>query len=239
MATLDRTETRKRNGSGVPKRVLVVAAFSQELSSFEPRVPCHIETLYTGIGRAKTLAALRKRVLPGHYDLIVSAGFAGAARAAMKTGDLIVASEVIDAESGRRFVPDGLPQGAGLIGLAGRFVTCGRPVASPEEKARIGARFDAAAIEMETSAAAEAAVSSGTRWCALRSILDPMEELLAVGSVGQALRMLAVPARWRDFSHFLGLMHTARNSLAAGLVDLVSGVDTGLSNTEEKGNGSR
>lgn len=156
------------------------------------------------------------------WQAVISAGFAGGASAGLQVGDLVIASEVIEESTGRRFKPTGSWDSGRVAGArVGPFLTVEKALAAPAEKSERGKRFGALAVEMETAGIAEAAARAGVPWVGLRAILDPMEEPLAVSSQGQGLAMLFRPAQWRRMGLFLESVRTARDSLARGLEILI------------------
>lgn len=206
-------------------RILVTAAVPQELAGFRRVSSQGVEFLLTGIGR-RAGDAVARRLSSGGVRGVVSAGFAGGARPGFQVGDLVAASEVIDASSGRRhradlslFKPRGKAE-------SGPFLTVDRPVVEPRDKTELGSRYGAVAVEMETASVAEAAERAGVPWAGLRVILDPMESRLAVCSAGQAWSRLSHPARWGELLRFLGEVRTAGRSLAAGLDHLTQGEES-------------
>ncbi len=206
----------------MPGKVLVVSAVSQELSG-APRggAGSPVRYLVAGMG-PRSAAAVRRRLAREKFSLVVSAGFAGGTRPGFKTGDLVQATEVVEAGTGRRHEPVAF---TGLDGdcAAGVFVTVERPLQSSAEKKELGARYGGVAVEMETAGVARAAEEAGVPWIALRAILDPMEAPLPAGSAREALGMLLRPGRWGDFRDFLVSIRTASKSLGAGIGNLVKG----------------
>ncbi|GEM_PF-2541779 len=196
--------------------ILIVAAVSQELQDFHPDGDLRVERLITGMG-PRAGEPVRRRLARGGVGLVVSAGFSGGVRPGFRTGDLVMASEVIEAAGGRRWNPAPLSFGTGRAISVGPFVTVERPLSDPRAKLEAGARFGAIAADMETAAVARSAQALGVAWVAVRAILDPMEVPLAVRSRAQALRMLAAPGRWKEFAGFLQTVRTASRSLADGL----------------------
>lgn len=201
--------------------ILIVAAVSQELRDLRFRRDPGIECLVTGIGPRRVGEAVRQRLSAGGVGLVVSTGFAGGIRPGFEVGDLVMASEVIHAPSGERSRPE--PGFFGLNGMAsvGPFVTVEEVLPDPAAKAEAGTRFGAIAADLESAAIAQAAKAAGVAWVAVRAILDPMEMPLAIRSRAQALRCLAVPRRWKEFSGFLKTVRTASRSLAGGLHCLI------------------
>lgn len=199
-------------------RILVVAAVRQELAAFRPgdeRVLCRL----TGMG-ARAGAAVDRLLARGRYDCVISAGFAGGLRPETRAGDLVVASEVIEASSGTVVRP--VSSGTRLGGLAqrGPFVTVDR-VLPGSLKSEMGKRFGAIAVDMETSLVARAAGRAGVPWMGLRAILDPVEVSIPVSSGFQALSLAAQPWRWGELTELIGSVRMAGESLGLGLRVLV------------------
>ena len=202
--------------------ILVVVAVRQELGPLQEKgcLNGQAQCLITGMG-PRVREIVRKKLSSNGFRLVVSAGFAGGTRPGFQVGDLVMASEVVDAPSGLRWKPD--PRLFGLNGLAsvGRFVTVPRLLRDTNSKAEIGSRFGGIAVDMETASVAEAAVESGVPWVGLRSILDPMESEVSIGSLWQGVRALLSGRRRIDLSNFMTAMRSASQSLAGGLQRLI------------------
>ncbi|MDO8730064.1 MAG: hypothetical protein Q7J69_02605 [Candidatus Omnitrophota bacterium] len=208
-------ETSRKTGS-----ILIVAAVPQELQDFRPQRNSKVQCLVTGMG-PRAGEVVRRRLAEGDIELVVSTGFAGGVRPGFRVGDLVLASEVIHAPSGLRRRPVSSFFSLSESAFVGPFVTVEKALADPKEKAWAGNRFGAIAVDMESAAVAQAATQAGVAWVAVRAILDPMETPLVIHSRAQALRCLAVPRRWKEFSGFLQMVRTASRSLAGGLNDLI------------------
>lgn len=157
---------------------------------------------------------------------VVSAGFAGGARRGFRNGDLVLASEVIEESSGRRLKPSVEPEGLIPGASLGPFVTVEHPLVTSFDKRQRGDQWGALAVEMETSSIASAAVEAGVSWMALRAVLDPMEEPLAVSSVRQGMVLMAQPWRWPQMAQFMDGVQRAGESLAQGLEQLVAALES-------------
>jgi len=205
-------------------QLLVVAAIRQELNALLPLDDGRIETLLTGMGRRRAGESVRRYLARKKVGLLVSVGFAGGTRPGYQVGDLLMASEVHDAASGRSFKPIWCPTRLDGRVVSGRFVTADAPIPDPVSKEAAGKKFGAVGVDMETAAVAEAASEHGVPWVGLRAILDPMEVHLAVGSTPQALRMLFTSSGRRELALFLGSVRTARCSLVEGIKLLVARV---------------
>ena len=200
--------------------VLLVAAVSQEMQDFRMGKERGVHCLVTGMGqRAGEL--VRQRLTGGDIRLVVSTGFAGGTRPGFHVGDLVMASEVIDAGTGERRRPEAVYYGLNGMASMGTFVTVNRVLTDPETKAEAGTKYGAIAVDMETSAVAEAAEQAGVPWVAVRTILDPMETALAVGSGAEAVRCFWPPRRWKELAIFLYSLRVASKSLGEGLHLLV------------------
>ena len=96
----------------------------------------------------------------------------------MKIGDIIVPRRVVNAGDGGS-VDTGRGEGV-LVSFAS--------VASPEQKAKLGASFGAQAVDMEAAAVAQAAEARGAHFAAVKAISDesdfalpPMDKFVTPG----------------------------------------------------------
>ncbi len=216
-------------------RILVVAAVREELADFRIRNG-RVDLLLTGMGRRRALEAVRRSLARKVYRKLISAGFSGATQPGFRIGDLVLATEVIDESSGNRWIPapgpapangsfaagPSIPRpGSGQAPLrTGRFVTASRLRPLPDQKAHLGRLYEAVAVDLESSAVAQAAGEAGVPWMALRAILDPMEQILTVGSWLEAARHLLNPPRWKDLQRFREEIRQAGQALSQGLQEM-------------------
>ncbi len=210
------SSSRKRGGDDSAP-ILVVAAVRQEIAPFLKTLNGNreIHVLVAGIGSARVLGAVRRRLQEAPCRLVISAGFAGATQPGFRLGDLLIASEVLDIRSSRRWIPARLKNDGRFS--RGRLATVDRPLSAPEEKRRFGALHGAAAVDMETAAVAAAASEAGVPWTALRAVLDPAEVTLAVRSWREGVVEILRPWRWGEFRDFLKGIRLAAESLSSGL----------------------
>jgi adenosylhomocysteine nucleosidase len=194
------------------------AAFRREFRPHQrfPGSPCRarfcgppwltVLVLETGVGVAPTDKALQWLVeqpklgdVPYRPRVILSAGFAGALQPEYKVGDIVLATEVVDAEgsSWTTTWPGELPAGEWRPPLhRAPVLTLDRIVTGVEEKQLLGQRHQAAAVEMEATVVA--------RWCkrhdipfgCVRAISDdvhtPLSPQLAGLLVGGQVSLLRV-----------------------------------------------
>lgn len=158
--------------------LLVVAAVRQELGNFTFSPNGGVRTLITGMGARRAHETLTRWLSDHPCRCVVSVGFAGGTQTGLATGDLIVPDEVFDASSASRQRPPRLAALQDTPVRVGRLVTNQRVLLTPKAKSALGRRFEALAVDMETSAVAQAAVAAGLPWMSVRVVLDPMEEFL-------------------------------------------------------------
>jgi hypothetical protein len=145
--------------------------------------------LETGVGRERTEAALRWLFaspmldnVPYRPKAVLSAGFAGGLQEEVKVGDVILATEIVDAE-GERWPatwPGELPAGEWRPALhPGRVLTMPNLVANPEEKHALGRRQEAVAVDMETAVVARRCAEKGVPFGCVRAISDDVHTALS------------------------------------------------------------
>jgi futalosine hydrolase len=101
--------------------ILVTCAVGKELAFFKPHP--HVEMLVTGVGPVEAACAVSRALAQGPYDLVVSAGIAGAFEGAADLGEGVVVTDEmfeLDLETG---VPISLPDGASVINRAASDLT--------------------------------------------------------------------------------------------------------------------
>ncbi len=166
--------------------------------------------LETGVGMEPARAALEWALgrpllegVPYRPKLVLSAGFAGGLHPGFRVGDLVVATEVIDAEGTRwpTTWPGELPPGEWQPPLRrGRLLSLNQLVGSAGEKRALGERHDAVAVEMEAAALAPLCRKQGVPFGCVRAISDDADtglspklvSVLAGGKVSPLWLLLAV-----------------------------------------------
>ena len=115
-----------------------------------------------GIGAEAARRATEAVIVLYAPGVVYSVGFAGALEPGLKVGEIIVPRRVVNAADG-----SSLDTGTGE-GVLVSF----NSVASPEQKAKLGASFGAQAVDMEAAAVAQAAQARGVRFAAVKAISD-------------------------------------------------------------------
>lgn len=136
-----------------------------------------LETGMTGVEEALAWA-LSQPVLgnvPYRPKLVLSAGFAGGLQEGLATGDLILATEVVDLDGNTWSVPwpGELPAGEWRPPLRrGRLVTAPRIAGTAEQKRELGQRHGALAVDMESALVARQCSRHRVPFGCVRAISD-------------------------------------------------------------------
>ncbi len=168
--------------------------------------------------------------VPYRPSLVLSAGFSGAVVAGLNVGDLILASEVCDADGVCR--PATWPVGGSSF-RRGRILTVPNLIGAPEEKRRLGERSGAVALDMETAVVARLCGEAGVPFGCLRVISDDVdtylsESLLGVlrdGRVGPgrlAAAVLRRPMLVAELTRLGAHTRTAARRLSEGLEEMLA-----------------
>jgi adenosylhomocysteine nucleosidase len=136
----------------------------------------------TGIGQKRTETALEWVLgqpllgnLPYQPRVVLSTGFSGALGDDRQVGDVVLATEVTNAEGKVWPVtwPAELPPGEWRPPLhRGRILTTAKLVATPEEKRALGQQHEAVAVDLETAAVARLCTRRGVPFGCVRVISD-------------------------------------------------------------------
>jgi adenosylhomocysteine nucleosidase len=152
--------------------------------------------LALGVGRECAHFAAEITVRSYRPDLIISAGFGGGLTDALATGDIVVGTEILDLTSDdgyrvqwnttavRRVPPTFTAPGKGRLHY-GKIITAPEILHKAADKRRLGQTTGALAVDMETSAVAAVAATTGTDFLAVRCISDTNRDNL--------------PAQFNDF----------------------------------------
>jgi adenosylhomocysteine nucleosidase len=176
-----------------------------------------------GVGRAAATRATEAVVAKYGPGMIVSAGLVGAITPKLKAGDVVHVREVIDADSGVRFVS---ASGDGVLLTVSA-------VSGPEEKRKLAQQWQADVIDMEGAAVAEQSQRCGIAFLAVKGVSDELDFVLPplgkfVSDAGEfeTLRFLAYiavrPRWWSDVRELNSNSRKATVNLCAALEHLTS-----------------
>ncbi|MFT5448411.1 MAG: adenosylhomocysteine nucleosidase [Gammaproteobacteria bacterium] len=131
----------------------------------------------SGMGPVRARLAAQRQVAAGAGALF-SVGFAGALRAPVRLGDIVLPREVIDA-TGNRFTVDTFVHERLNRALSSRFdlrygalCSVARVVCEPANKHELAEELDADAVDMESAAIGCVARNAGLPFAVLRVVCD-------------------------------------------------------------------
>lgn len=140
----------------------------------------------SGIGRDAMEKAMGFCLSTWRPELCLHVGYCGGCDPSLAAGDLVAASAVADARTADRIECDsGLVARAHrmiaehkLRGRSGSIVTIDELIPSPHEKAFIGTKYEAVALDMESVSVAAACRAAGVPLLIVRAVLDPLDHAL-------------------------------------------------------------
>jgi adenosylhomocysteine nucleosidase len=130
---------------------------------------CNLTVLVTGVGFDRARQAIEWAIAELELGFVIAAGFAGALDPALKVGDVVIASEIIEMEDQQWHT--GLPAELGDR-ICGRMLTARSLIATAAEKRRLFRSTRALAVDMESAAIAEACQAERIPCAAIRAISD-------------------------------------------------------------------
>jgi nucleoside phosphorylase len=206
---------------------------SHFLEEFEPQqrfpgAPCRayfagpswltVLVLETGIGPEAAETALHWALgkplfgnLPYRPRLVVSAGFAGGLAPGLRVGDLVLATEVVEAQ-GQVWPatwPGALPADWQHPVTRGRVVTARELIGDPAQKRRLAQEHQAVVVDMESAVVAKTCKQRGVPYGCLRVLSDDWETPLS-----PALARLAPEGRVSWWRLLMALIRSPRLVLA-------------------------
>lgn len=173
------------------------------LAAYAGRIgPTLVLVVRTGMGPAAASRAAERVLRDTRARAVLSLGCCGALDSDLVPGELVLATEVVDAVTGERFasagwLADALADAADAKSgwRRGAIASVPAVVAVPEEKAKLGARTGAVAVDMESAALARVAATGGVPFAAARVVLDLAHEALPLPRGGPMLDEVGRP-RW-------------------------------------------
>ncbi len=133
----------------------------------------------SGVGVENAARAALDTIALHRPQWVVSAGFAGSLHPDVRKGHIVMADHVCDTEG--RQLATGLkidPSQATRSMHLGRLLTVERPVRTPDEKRKLGEKYNAVACDMESMATAAICGKMKTRFISVRVISDGVNEAL-------------------------------------------------------------
>ncbi|HWB33634.1 MAG TPA: hypothetical protein VG714_10710 [Acidobacteriaceae bacterium] len=120
-----------------------------------------------GMGQGRAMLACEAAMTAAPMKRLISAGLAGACDPALRVGDVLRASVVIDARTGERLDAEGSVGGAVLV--------TGTGIATSREKRRLRESYGASAVDMEAAAVARIARAHRMEFRAVKAVSDEVE----------------------------------------------------------------
>lgn len=147
------------------------------------------ETIYVvraGYGPSSVQKTLNHFLSLYHPDFVLCSGFAGAAVPSAHTGDIILATEVLDqtgqvmghSHAGVLEQLTNVCEQGNLRFQRGKLISVEAPITDPHSKAAIGAQHQALAIDMESSVLARILHQHDIPFVLTRTIYDDMDTVL-------------------------------------------------------------
>jgi adenosylhomocysteine nucleosidase len=149
-----------------------------------------IALVRTGIGKKRAKEALTQVLDNFRLSLVISIGYGGGTHADLKTGDLLVADRVVTVPSDGGPVEEipvtstltekaaNLPAPDKFSIFKGGLLTVETVIHRPEDKKALGEKYDAMALDMETSELAKIAAQREVAFLSVRAISDTVEQTL-------------------------------------------------------------
>lgn len=128
-----------------------------------------------GIGHAAGTRAAEAVIALYQPQILIATGLCGGLKTRWQLGSTLVANEVIDSGSGRRFGTATTGEGARRYTDEG-VVVSSREIAGADEKRRLAAAYpEADVVDMEGAAVAEVAAARGLPFLAVKAVSDNLE----------------------------------------------------------------
>ena len=143
----------------------------------------------TGMGPVRARLGAQRQLAAG-ATVLLSVGFAGALRAPLGVGDLLLSREVVDS-TGHRYAADASMHSRLRRSLCAQYRThdvvllsAAHVVGSVADKNALGARFDVAVVDMESAVIAAVACDAGVPFAALRVVCDGPSQRIPICTKG-------------------------------------------------------
>jgi len=206
----------------------------------------------SGIGPDRAERAARRLLEESDLEALLSIGYTGGVVDDLRTGDLVIADEVLslDGMPSEKGLPPAvtgrLRSDRGLVDRArqaaearsirfrvGAMATLREPANTPALKRKIGEAFGVCSVEMESAAVAEAAAAVGVPFLAIRTVSDslgrrlPSKEEIAFWTSKKRsptllLAALAHPACFTEMLILWRGLHVATVNLNRYIINFIS-----------------
>jgi adenosylhomocysteine nucleosidase len=149
-----------------------------------------VAVVESGTGFARARRATFALIDAHSPKWMLSCGFGGALVPSIRLGDIVVADSIVDTHGQSLVIDVGFPPDPQHGIHIGRLLTNDSIVRLVREKAELGQRHAAVAVDMETLAVAQVCRETGVRFLAVRVISDdlssdlPAEVLSLLGATG-------------------------------------------------------
>ena len=187
-----------------------------------------VEIFHTGVGEKICRRRMAAFLQDERFELLISAGFAGALDDELNIGDVVIAQNFSSAKIAAASLPADFP--ARIRDIA----TSGHVIDSAEERLRVAQTTGAAAVDMETEFIARACAEHELPMLSLRAISDtparplPLPPHVLFDTERQKTRatrlslyLLTHPARIARMISFARQVRTARRSLTHALAAIL------------------
>jgi adenosylhomocysteine nucleosidase len=209
------------NARAPDTRLLVISGLKREAAIFERRGVLSI------CGNADMLRLKLDRAQGLPIELVVSFGLCGGLDPKLRSGDLVIGSEVVSGAE-RLVADEDLSRGlercltdAGERVVRGRVAAVVTPVMNVQAKAELRASTDALAVDMESKIAAKFANARGVPFVILRAVSDTAQRNLpalvahAVSAGGEVDTAVVFAALIRAPGQLAATIAAARDSATA------------------------
>lgn len=173
----------------------------------------NIVLVRSGVGKQRAADCCLQVVDRFSPKALISIGYAGAVREALKPGDLVIADSIVELvdQEDKIFVPDSdwlnrareIPCPEGAEKVVGGLLTVNAVIHDPVAKRELGRRYNAQAVEMETSAIATVATKKNLPLLSVRAISDSIDQELLDSSsfLGSDGEVSTLKAGWYVLTH--------------------------------------
>lgn len=151
---------------------LIVAALEAELRPVRRRLGKAIHSAVVGIGARRAGESMRRLLAEHRPDRVLLVGFSGALTPDLAVGEVVGGQSVVHVD-GRTWQLAG-PK----TQRCGPLLCVDDVVDDPAKKSEIGRRFNALAVDMESTAVAEVCQNAQIRLTILRAISDGVDDAL-------------------------------------------------------------